>query len=500
MFNDDDDDGIFDGPTGAGYKKSFDSDASDHYPMQKQHWGVLGRRALDKSRAKAKRQYYQELNPSWDIQEDREVRFSIPGIASGGWGGSGPEAKALRPYDGSLHEYQESEMKTSRPISRVEFLEILHRGILTKTILSRPRLNDDNVKINKKDYFKYVLDLDQTISSISLEKIWEEYKRRAAYFFTIYLPENDNKEQDLINRLRSIRDEIEQAKKLDAQDPDLSPAALAEYMETPVSPEQLEAFVGIKDELKALRNSYENQTAEARYAKQLAEQSGNPIENSLDTIGSNIAVLTETIKQQQEGLGRLIELQEQQLLPEPEPEQRELTMAERVKNAALETGTGVAAAFQEGLKISGSQQLSKKVVDVFHNKLGHHLPGAETAVGQKIEGFAIPALVHFMASAFSDKIPKADLVQRTCLRAITGEAKDSGDELLGLLLPVFSEIASIENMADIASQFADESEGELPAEASGGQSVEDMLANQLKLPEGAKVEVNIITEKKEEEK
>jgi len=463
---------------------------------------------------------------------EKLIRFTVDGIngptGAGIRGLSTIESEPLRPYDRS----KESKMTISRPISRVEFLEALHRGLMTREIISPVKYPEDHYKVRKEDFFKYILNLDPTVSSISLEERWDYFKRKNIHpvgHYQFYMTGKNDYELDYL--LSDIKDAIKSFKEEDEKDPSLS--TLGEYTEAPalpVSNEQLEALIGIKDELSSLGERYKER-ADAEYhgygpnpirdsldsinenlstlasiyqererERQESKYLGNPIEGSLDLIGDKISTLTETIREQHKGLGRLIELQEQQLLPEPEPEQRELTMAERVKNAALETGEGVASAFQEGLKISGSQQLSKKVVDVFHSKLGHHLPGAETAVGQKIEGFAIPALVHFMASAFSDKIPKADLVRSTGLRAITGEAKDSGDELLGLLLPVFSEIASIDNMADIASQFAvEETSGQLADGSSAGQTLQDYVSSQLNIPEGAKVEVNIITDKKEDE-
>lgn len=146
MF-DDDDNRIFEGPTGAGTNKSYDSDASDDRTWKK-HWDNLDDQRLAKHKS-------QGTGIAGDVG-DETVTFSIPGIRSrrepsyhqeyftgkprhipsGSWI---HDDQATRPYDnsGKLHEYQKADMEISRPISRVEFLEALHRGYLTKSIIEK---------------------------------------------------------------------------------------------------------------------------------------------------------------------------------------------------------------------------------------------------------------------------------------------------------------------------------------------------------------------------
>ena len=52
----------------------------------------------------------------------------------------------------------------------------------------------------------------------------------------------------------------------------------------------------------------------------------------------------------------------------------------------------------------------------------------------------IPALVHLIAGMLPDKVPGAGVIQATCMRAITGVAKDDGTALLKMLLPVAGEV------------------------------------------------------------
>lgn len=125
---------------------------------------------------------------------------------------------------------------------------------------------------------------------------------------------------------------------------------------------------------------------------------------------------------------------------------KEMTMAEKIVKAATETSTGVLSAIQEGGKISLSQKANKGVVEVFHKHLGHHIPGATSPVGKKIEALAIPSILHFGAAMLSDKVPHVDVIQRACLRAITGESKDGMDGIINVLMPVFQEILAGEGI------------------------------------------------------
>jgi hypothetical protein len=131
--------------------------------------------------------------------------------------------------------------------------------------------------------------------------------------------------------------------------------------------------------------------------------------------------------------------------PAAELAERDWIMAvkEKITGAALETGTGVVDALKEGFAISGSQKVSDKLVEVFHKHLGHHVPMASSPIGQQLERFMIPALLHFAAGVAPDKLPGSAVIQKTCLRAITGVAKDDGDAIMGALLPMLGEVLKL---------------------------------------------------------
>ena len=104
MF-DDDDEGIFDGPTGAGTKKTDDVGEAH----RKEAWFT--------------RQLRQEDNPKWFYTdgEGRDHALPVHGSESlNQWARERARTDPLRPYDnlGEVHDYEETEMKTSRPISR----------------------------------------------------------------------------------------------------------------------------------------------------------------------------------------------------------------------------------------------------------------------------------------------------------------------------------------------------------------------------------------------
>jgi hypothetical protein len=397
-------------------------------------------------------------------------------------------------------EEDENKMPFSRKISRVEFLEGLHR------FLSTAELEDHNDArrpfFTKQQLLRHFIDIDNTISSISLENRWQEYIQGFQWSVGVSTWRTNEAvlNNDVDRTLWEITNQLAQAKNLDEQEAQgLIAEPETQLVSTPTDPVLLQAIESVASELRMTREQMPYQPDQWQLAQRRMEdeQRARELLEAINNVGGNISQLNSQMGDIYHGLDALVQYQlEAQRMKElaareaaTNPER--MTMAERIKNAALETGTGVVSAFQEGLKISGSQRLSKKVVSVFHSKLGQHIPGAETAVGQKVEQLMIPALVHFMSSAFSDKVPKADLVQRTCLRAITGEAKDSGDELLDLFLPVFGEIASMDSMTDLASQFAQEDTPEM-AEKSSAQSLSESIAGQLDgLQDGDKVEITV---------
>ena len=56
-------------------------------------------------------------------------------------------------------------------------------------------------------------------------------------------------------------------------------------------------------------------------------------------------------------------------------------LKDKMVGAAVSTGTGVVTAFQEGLAIAGSQEVSDRIVKIFHEKLGHNIPMASSPAG-----------------------------------------------------------------------------------------------------------------------
>lgn len=161
------------------------------------------------------------------------------------------------------------------------------------------------------------------------------------------------------------------------------------------------------------------------------------------------------------------------------PKERDTFMTEikeKIVGAATSTGEGVVGAFKEGLAISGSQQVSDRIVAVFHAKLGHNIPMASSPIGQQVERVAFPAIIHMIAGLMPDKVPGAALVQKTCMRAITGVAKDDGDLLIKTLLPVFAEVLKMgatDGGFDLASMM-----GTTTVEQMMGQEQGKALAQQ----------------------
>jgi len=364
--------------------------------------------------------------------------------------------------------------KKLRKISEDEFIEALHKFITsgcdtTPKEESVPRCiqyfggsRDDESGaervVTRAQLYSEMLKIDPSISSIVFNDLWEEFSRQGTYglnlsihqgYDNLYFVQNDRRL--VLSNLRSKMGHWQSHSlkyqhykgvgEKDNQEKQEDPLVVAvQGIE-----KRLSCIEGIKDQL-SLTN---------------------------EQLGEALSVFATVMKQQSEA--------EQQRLEQIELANHNLatrrkgqSMKERLAEAAMDTGTGVVSAFQEGLKIAGSQRTSKKVVEIFHNKLGHHIPGAETQIGQTVESVSIPALVHCMVGIFADKVPKAEFVQRTCLRAITGEAKDTGDQLLDLFLPVFNEIANMDTMDEVTRAFSDE---ETPSLQEGKQT--DQLLNDL---------------------
>jgi hypothetical protein len=353
--------------------------------------------------------------------------------------------------------------------------------------------------ISKSAFFKYFLTLDPKASLVSFDTAWEYNINKLNTYAPMYYNTTHNVgvQFDLQNLHSLTSNGMALLKHEMLLEDDKRDKALAHLFATPADQEGAQP-AGVKTGI--LQEMVKRDSA---------------ILEKLEGINGAVLALAQSVAEtnqlymttRRDGLGnQIVSIDPQQLeklitvaaIPAAEEEPRRLTMAERITKAAVETGTGVLSAIQEGTKISTSQQTAKKIVALFHSKLGHHIPGASTPIGQKAEEIMIPAFVHFAAAAFSDKIPKADFVQRACLRAITGTSKDGTDEMLAVLLPLFQEIISMETVSGFAQQFANESapalEGQQAPRLEGvdTKALSAALAQQLhELPEDEDFEIVI---------
>ena len=332
-----------------------------------------------------------------------------------------------------------------RELSDIEFLEALHLFLSTHDLEIHKSMHLPF--FTKKQVLNHLFGIDNRISSIAFERLWKKYildnykyNTGTSQFSSSVLVLDRESPQDALLCISKLIDDIERdniQRTIEKEENSI--------VTNTMDPELIEALLEVAGELRMTRELAQSQ----------------------------------------------IDAQSKVAAVEAATEPKRMTMSDKIKDAAFQTSTGVVSAFQEGLKISGSQSISKKVVTVFHSKLGQHIPGATTPFGEKIEGVMIPALVHFLSTAFSDKVPKSDHVQRMCLRAITGEAKDSGDKLMEMLLPVFSEIASMETIGDLTNQFSEEDNPAL-TDKSSVTSLSESIAHQLgDLKEGDKIEVTV---------
>lgn len=343
--------------------------------------------------------------------------------------------------------------RISRPLTRVEIFEAFHKyvSIRSADVLDKKYESENLVFIPKSGFLSFLLSVDPTVSSMSFEDLWPYICEKATQhcngnFQHLHdKPSLQVRERDVESSLRSISWFIKSGIPLEDDKRDKSiNSEETQPTEAPtgILKEMIDRDNAILKRLDSIKDVTVALTTSIAEANQLQ------IHTLRDIYGSQIVSINQ---QQFEKLVKSVSVAE---FPVTEEEPRRLTMSEKITKAAVETGTGVVSAMQEGLKISVSQQGAKKIVQLFHSKLGHHIPGASTPLGQKAEEIMIPAFIHFAASALSDKIPKAEFVQRACLRAITGTSKDSGDELLEMLLPLFNEIISMETMNEVAQQFA----------------------------------------------
>ena len=380
----------------------------------------------------------------------------------------------------------------NRPLTRVETVEAFHKYV---SILSAQAEHGKNqpiseplFRITKSCFFKFMLDLDPLISSVSLENRWDYLCKQLPLFFRSYIYstteffEIKNCEMPLVIDSVLRWAQSRQPEYADQKDDSLNqqqpPHSVAP---TGILKEMIERDNSILERLNGINSAL------LIISQDISESNKLYASARRDVMGNQVV----SIDPQQ--LEKLVTMA---AIPAAEEKTGRLTMSERITKAAVETGTGVLSAIQEGAKISTSQQTAKKIVTLFHNKLGHHIPGASTPIGQKAEEIMIPAFVHFAAAAFSDKIPKADFVQRACLRAITGTSKDGTDDMLEVLLPLFKEIVSMETMSEMAQQFAGEPAitGQEPAQLDEAKTnvLSAAVAQQIReLPAGEEFEIVI---------
>lgn len=126
-------------------------------------------------------------------------------------------------------------------------------------------------------------------------------------------------------------------------------------------------------------------------------------------------------------------------------------MRKKVSKGLKTTGEAFSKAFKDGLVISGSQRASSEIVKLFHERIGVRIHIPDSELGQQIERLAFPAVAHFLTDILEDQVPHADLVRTVCMKAVTGEAKDKGDQLATMLMPVLREIAGLAPLIQVES-------------------------------------------------
>lgn len=278
---------------------------------------------------------------------------------------------------------------------------------------------------------------------------------------------------------------------------------------------RIEDVKNIKDIIRNINFNLQNKIYEYHdlhddnLMKALREQRGTPqvdIGKILERMEAHEAFVAQSIGNLSDGLAYLSRLHQENIQAqlaaaiavEAKEPKRRLTMSEKIVKAATETSTGVLSAIQEGGKISMSQKANKGLVTLFHKHLGKHIPGATSPIGQKIESIAIPGLLHFAAAALSDKVPHTDVVQRACLRAITGESKDGMDDALEVLVPLFNEIISAEGIVGEAVKQMSQAEPPAQLEGHDTRALAESIAAQLKqIPAGEPVTIELRVKREE---
>lgn len=124
--------------------------------------------------------------------------------------------------------------------------------------------------------------------------------------------------------------------------------------------------------------------------------------------------------------------------------EKENTMAKKIIETAKKTVSEMGEAGLEGLKISSAHTASKTIIKVTREMLGEHYPKfMDTTIASKAEPIVLAGVLHFAAGMLSEQLPKADVIQRNCLRVITAESKDNSDVILTKLLPLLKELGNV---------------------------------------------------------
>jgi len=126
----------------------------------------------------------------------------------------------------------------------------------------------------------------------------------------------------------------------------------------------------------------------------------------------------------------------------------ETTMPEKkrkdVKNAAKDAATSMADAFKQGAMIAGSKRAAKEIVNLARQHLGDAYPDFfDTELGRRIEPIILIYVVTLFAEMFQDSIPQADKVKIACSYAMTGISEENMSDLIGIMMPMFTQIANL---------------------------------------------------------
>lgn len=367
----------------------------------------------------------------------------------------------------------------THPITRTDIAEAIIEFLITNIS------GNDVVWITRQNIFEHLLRIEPKASALSFIRIWPDLVRNLVYSRYADTQYSDG-EQILTIKKNDTRQFIDDI---------VYKINYKEFEDLDRKDETLKHLFEEDEELYEKSSKFAPNFKFDMMGRLCTTDNGkfDKIEAQLDRMNETAAKIIE--------IAERIAAKQQ---PDKIEEKKEMNMAERITKAAAETGTGVLSAIQEGGKISLSQKTNQQIVNLFHKHLGHHIPGAISPVGRKVEAIAIPGLLHFAAAAFSDKLPHVDVVQRACLRAITGESKDGMDEVVDVLLPLFRDIISSEGLVGEAikemASVEQIEQAPVPAQIEGHdtRALAESLMEQLKsIPAGEPVEIKLVVSRKE---